>query len=191
MSARADSGPRAVIDSGLSFAQAVAGSPAPADVLASLRLIDVRYLGFDGLARQGQLLIHRRIADEVSEIFRVLMDLRFPVAKARPIVLYGWSDDASMKDNNSTAFHYRCVAGTSRLSHHALGLAVDINPFLNPLVHPDGRTVPEGAAYHSGEPGVIAEGGPVLSEFLRRGWRWGGHFDAYRDHHHFEKPLPE
>jgi hypothetical protein len=178
-----------LVDSRLSFREAVAGSPAPEEVLASLRLVDVRYLGFDGLVHQGQLLLHRGIAEETAEIFGALMALRFPIAKARPIVGYGWSDEASMRDNNTTAFHYRCVAGTSRLSRHALGLAVDINPLLNPLLYPDGTTIPEDAVYRPGEPGVIAEGGPALAEFLRRGWRWGGHFDAYRDHHHFEKHL--
>jgi hypothetical protein len=191
LSARADSGARAaVIDSRLSFGEAVAGSPAPADILASLRLVEVRYLGFDGLAHQGQLLVHGGIADETVEIFGALMAFRFPIAKARPIVRYQWSDDASMKDNNTTAFHYRCVAGTSRLSRHALGLALDINPLLNPLVYPDGRAIPEGAVYRPGGPGVLAEGGPALAEFLRRGWRWGGTFDDYRDYHHLEKPLP-
>jgi len=178
-----------VIDSTLSFEEAVAGSAAPAGVLATLRLVDVPYIGFDGLQHRGQIVVHRDIADEMLDIFRTLVDLPFPIAGARPIVRYGWSDEASMSDNNTNAFHYRLVAGTSQLSRHALGLAIDINPFFNPLVYPDGSTIPPGAFYRPDAPGVITEGGSVLREFLRRGWRWGGHFNAYRDHHHFEKPL--
>lgn len=39
-----------------------------------------------------------------------------------------------MSDNNTSAFNYRTIAGTDRLSKHGQGLAVDINPRYNPCV---------------------------------------------------------
>ena len=71
------------------------------------------------------------------------------------------SDDASMAANNSSAFNFRRVQGTQVLSHHARGLAIDLNPVQN----------------------------PVVDTFLAHGWHWGGHFDDMRDYHHFSK-LP-
>ena len=39
-----------------------------------------------------------------------------------------------MLDNNTSCFNYRVVDGTSSLSKHAIGCAIDINPFYNPYV---------------------------------------------------------
>ena len=113
---------------------------------------------------------------------------RFPIAGVVPIVRYGWSDEASMAADNSSAFNYRTIAGTDRLSRHALGRAVDINPRENPAVYPDGRIAPAGAVYRPGSPGTFTDDHPVVCAFREKGWHWGGHFDHMRDYHHFEKP---
>jgi hypothetical protein len=176
-----------VVDSALTFQEAVAGTAAPRDVLGSLRLLAVEYLGFDGLRHRGQLVVHEALEAEVGDLFRLLERLRFPVARVVPIVRYGWSDDASMADNNSSAFNYRVVDGTDRLSRHAFGRAVDVNPFLNPVVYRDGRVSPPGASWRPERPGTLSEGHPVVLAFLERGWRWGGRFEAYADYHHFDK----
>lgn len=42
------------------------------------------------------------------------------------------SDDKSMSANNTSAFYARKVANTDRWSNHSYGLAIDINPLLNP-----------------------------------------------------------
>ena len=36
------------------------------------------------------------------------------------------------KDNNSSAFNFRFISHTTRISKHGLGLAVDINTLYNP-----------------------------------------------------------
>ena len=46
--------------------------------LAYLRLA---YFGFDGEVHEGQLVVHRDLADEVVAIFRALFQSRFPVEK--------------------------------------------------------------------------------------------------------------
>ena len=38
-----------------------------------------------------------------------------------------------MEDNNTSCFNYRVVDGTTSLSKHALGCAIDINPFITPM----------------------------------------------------------
>ena len=176
-----------IVDSGMDFAAALAGTAAPREIVASLSMIDVCYLGFDGRSHQGQLVIHQNLATDLDEVFTLLQALKFPVAGAVPIVRYGWSDEASMAADNSSAFNYRTIAGTDRLSRHALGRAVDINPRENPAVYPDGRIAPAGAVYRPGSPGTFADDHPAVSALIGRGWRWGGLFAHVRDYHHFEK----
>jgi peptidoglycan L-alanyl-D-glutamate endopeptidase CwlK len=178
-----------IIDSRMTFREAINGTKAPTEVVRDLCLLDVRYYSFDGMLHQGQLVVHKDIKADVVEIFRLIERLRFPVNKAVPIVAYGWSDDASMADNNASAFNYRTVAGTKRLSRHACGLAVDINPFRNPVVYNSGRISPQGAVYRPGDPGVLTTGHPVVEEFLKRGWQWGANFKSMKDYHHFDKIM--
>ena len=177
----------AVVDSAMDFARAVAGTAAPPEVLEDLCLIDVRYRGFDGRLHLGQLVVHRELAAEVREIFARILRWGFPIGRAVPIVRYGWSDELSMAADNTSAFNYRLIAGTARLSRHATGRALDINPLRNPVVHPDGRISPAGAVYRPGDPGTFAGDGPVVLAFRERGWSWGGDFTHVFDYHHFEK----
>jgi len=176
-----------IVDSALDFARAVAGTSAPREVLDSLCLIDVRYCGFDGRRHKGQLVIHRDLAEELQGFFALMERHRFPVAGAVPIVSFGWSDEASMAADNSSAFNYRFIAGTDRLSRHALGRAVDINPRENPAIYPDSRIAPTGAVWRPGKPGTFTEDHAVVRAFREKGWRWGGDFTHLRDYHHFEK----
>jgi hypothetical protein len=176
-----------IMDSTLTFTEAVAGTQAPPEVLATLRLVDIRYYAFDGRLHQGQLIVHQDLVNDVREIFSWIERARFPVAQAIPIVRYAWSDDASMADNNASAFNYRLIGGTQKLSMHALGRAVDINPCLNPVIYGDGRIEPPGAVYRPGAPGTFFAEHPVMEEFRKRGWTWGGNFITLKDNHHFEK----
>lgn len=176
-----------IIDSRMTLEEAIAGTAAPRDLIESLSLITVRYRAFDGSLHQGQLVVHKEVVPDILEIFRFIEALGFPVARAIPIVRYGWSDDRSMADNNSSAFNYRLVLGTERLSRHAFGRAVDINPFQNPVMYENGRISPDGAAYDVAKEGTFSETHSVVREFQRRGWQWGGHFKTLNDYHHFDE----
>lgn len=178
---------QSLVDSELDLAAATAASGAPAEVLETLRLLEVSYLGFDGRLHRGQLVVSRDLASEVGEIFAELKELAFPIRQVVPVVRFGWSDESSMAADNTSAFNYRLVAGTGRLSLHALGRAVDVNPRENPVFYPDGQSAPPGARYSPGEAGTFAAGGAAVAAFLRRGWRWGGLFEHVKDYHHFEK----
>lgn len=176
-----------IVDSDLDFSRAVEGTSAPQEILDNLCLIDIRYFGFDGRRHRGQLVVHRDLAAELQELFTLMEQRRFPVAGAAPIVRFGWSDEASMAADNSSAFNYRFIARTIRFSRHALGRAVDINPRENPAIYPDGRIAPAGAVWRPGKPGTFTENHPVVRAFREKGWCWGGDFTHVRDYHHFEK----
>ena len=176
------------IDSKMTFQEAIAGTKAPRDVIDLLCLVDVRYWGFDDTLHGGQLIVHKFVKHAVVEIFSRIEKMKFPIAKVVPIVKYAWSDDASMADNNTSAFNYRFVAGTDRLSHHAYGRAVDINPLMNPVIYENGHIDPPGAQYDPNRAGTLSESHVIVKEFLSRGWRWGGHFRSSIDYHHFDKP---
>lgn len=172
----------------MTFAEAVSGSPVPKSILATLRLVEVFHFGFDGRLHSGQLVVSSRVEEDVRQIFSLIEEVRFPLHSVIPVVRYNWSDDASMAANNSSAFNYRVIAGTNRLSRHALGLAIDLNPFQNPMIDETGQILPPGALYRPEAPGALAESSPVVQAFLQRGWRWGGHFRHISDYHHFEYP---
>ena len=176
-----------IIDSEMTFEQAINGTEAPQDVIDSLCLLDVRYYSFDGKLHKGQLIINKKVKADVEEIFNLILKLKFPVNKVVPIVKYNWSDDASMADNNTSAFCYRFVAKTDRLSNHALGCAIDINPGKNPVIYSDSSISPKGAVYNKKKPGTFSAEHPVVKLFLGKGWRWGGNFITFKDYHHFDK----
>jgi hypothetical protein len=178
-----------MLDIRMGFDEALAGTLAPPEVINTLSLLDVLYYSFDGKLHQGQLVIRDQLRDEIGQIFARIRALRFPVEKIVPVVRYGWSDLASMADNNTSAFNYRVIAGTNRLSSHAYGMAVDINPRQNPVIYEDGSVLPAGAAYDPQASGSFHPDCAVLREFLSLGWKWGGDFSSFKDYHHFEKPF--
>lgn len=178
---------RIIIDSAISFAEAVDGSPAPLEIIDTLSMLDVTYYSFDGMRHQGQIVVDARLEDDVYEIFELIDQMKFPVGKVIPIVAYQWEDGDSMADNNSSAFNFRVIADTNKLSLHSFGRAVDINPVQNPVIYPGGVIAPEGAVYRPQNNGTFTAEHPVVREFLQRGWHWGGNFDQPKDYHHFEK----
>lgn len=164
----------------------------PNEIRDTLTLVTVEHFSFDGLIHQGQLVIHKKLATDVSEVFTALLELQFPIASVVPIVVFGWDDETSMAANNSSGFNYRLISGTDRLSEHGRGLAVDLNPLLNPFIGKGGKISPAGAAYDPSVPGTITEDGPVATLFRAREWNWGG--DWFKEHgildyQHFEKVI--
>ena len=177
-----------IIDSAMIFAEAIEGTTAPEQIVDSLSFIDVFYYSFDGKRHQGQIVVNSELDDDVGEIFALIEKLKFPVDKVIPIAEYQWDDHKSMAANNSSGFNFRVIEGTTKLSMHSLGRAVDINPLQNPVIYPDGPIAPEGAVYKPGKEGTFAGAHPVVRAFLERGWHWGGNFTQPKDYHHFEKP---
>ena len=85
-----------------------------------LSLIRFSCLGFDGAIHDGgEIMVMDAAAENVLRIFNKLRDIRFLIAKARLINHYDGSRDASIADDNTSAFNSRNVAGTNSLSLHA------------------------------------------------------------------------
>lgn len=102
-----------------------------------LTVVRFPYVDFSGARRDdGELMVLDAVAPEVSQLFRALYRRRFPLARARLIDHYGGDDEASMRDNNTSAFNQRAVSGGGPPSLHAYGLAIDINPVQNPFLQP-------------------------------------------------------
>jgi len=178
-----------IVDSKMSFKEATKGTKAPKELLDSIVLLDVVYYSTDNKKHQGQILVHKTVEDDVKYFFQMALEEKFPIKQVIPIVSYAWSDDASMSANNSSAFNYRFIAGTTRLSNHSYGKAIDINPYFNPVIYKDPpSTSPKGAKYKPGNPGVFTADSRIVKEMKKRGWRWGGDWTSLKDYHHFDKP---
>jgi len=178
----------------MTFEESIIGSSAPEEILQSLALLEVDYVGFDNHVHSGQLLVSREVARDVEAIFVVLLEHKFPIEKMVPIAKYGWDDIESMNENNTSAFNYRMIAGTANLSNHSFGRAIDINPKTNPYIGNNGITSPPGLRYNHSARGAIVDGDIIVQTFLKYGWEWGGHWQSargYVDYQHFQKTVGE
>src|SRR5262249_46501733 len=137
-----------------------------------LALLTVTFRDFGGSPALGQLVVAKEVASELSSIFSEIFESgAFRIERMERVDKYNGNDNASMAANNTSAFNCRVVAGTTTLSAHASGLAVDINPVQNPWVKGNNTQPPEGrpfdtarkrkAADQQGQLGIILSGGAV------------------------------
>lgn len=154
-----------------------------------MEVVTVRYVGFDGLEHEGQIVVDKDLAREVREIFEEIRSSKFPIRKVTPVVRYGWDDHRSMADNNSSGFNYRgqvTASGQARvLSNHAFGRAIDIDPAQNPYISKSGKAT---GTYDPSKRGTLTRDSAVVRIFLKSGWKWGGNWPGNKDYQHFEKP---
>jgi hypothetical protein len=157
-----------------------------------LSYVKVRYIGFDNKEHIGELIVHKKLAKEVLAIFEELYQKRFPIEKIKLIDEYKGSDDLSMKDNNTSAFNTRPIAGTKKLSNHSYGIAIDINPLQNPEIEGN-KVSPATARMYANRKairkGMIVKGNACYNAFKKRGWSWGGEWKSVKDYQHFEKKI--
>jgi hypothetical protein len=164
------------------------GCPVP---IGDLRLVTVRYVGFDGQEHAGPLVLNERVADDVLWVFRRLFRNGFPIhrvalaGKWRPTRPKDWFDTS----NVSGSFNCRPATDSTSLSEHSFGWAVDIDPLQNPYVAGDGsvlrRAVKPYLDRTRDRPGMIHPGDLVVRSFARIGWSWGGDWDSLKDYMHF------
>lgn len=161
------------------------GCPVPPE---DLRHLTMSHWGFDQHPHTGDMVVHRAVADDVIEVFRRLFDARFPIEEMRMITDDDMTALRTGDGNVTTAFVCRAVRGGRRFSEHAHGLAIDVNPFLNPYRRGD-VILPELAAHFLDRdldaPGMIHEGDVVVTAFADIGWGWGGEWSSLLDYQHF------
>jgi peptidoglycan LD-endopeptidase CwlK len=177
-----------IVDSDLTFDQSIEDTKAPKDLIDSLVLLDVEYFSFDKKLHRGQIVINKSIESHIKKVFEIIKETKFPIGKVIPIVKYNWDDDKSMKDNNTSAFNYRFIAGTKRLSNHSFGRAIDINPVYNPVDYLDGRISPENGERNVKRDGTFTHDNKIVKYFKDNNFRWGGDWTTLKDWHHFDCP---
>lgn len=158
-----------------------------------LRYIKLSHYGFDGSVHIGELIVNASITEKVTCIFRELYSIKYPIEKLRLVDEYDADDLLSMADNNSSSFNYRTIEGTSRLSKHSKGMAIDINPLYNPYVRNiNGRKsiLPENAIPYADRscdcPYYIHKNDNCYCIFIKYGFTWGGEWKDSKDYQHFE-----
>lgn len=165
--------------------------------LSDLRLLTLSHHTPTGDVATGELVVHHLVAQRVVDAFRDIFDAKFPIERMARIDAFDGTDDESMKANNTSAFNCRPVTGGRGFSKHAYGVAIDINPLINPYVKRRGeRLIVEpslGAPYvkrDASVPGLIVRGDVVHKAFTSRGFQWGGTWRRVQDYQHFEAKLP-
>lgn len=156
--------------------------------LADLSLVRVLHWNDNGGVQWGEIIVANQEADNITEAFRVLYANAFPLRSIKPMYHYNGRDDASMAENNSSAFNCRKVKNSSRYSEHSYGTAIDINPLINPWVKGSRVDPPAGRDYvDRGQklPGMITSDDIVVQTFAEKGWRWGGYWKSLKDYQHF------
>ena len=160
-----------------------------------LRHIRVLHWDFDNKSHQGEMICHRSIADTLVEIFKELYKAKYPIQRMVLPHLYGNDDEAQMQDNNTSCYCPRTVKGTTVMSKHARGLAVDLNPLYNPYYRAkkDGSldVQPSTATpFFDREKEFdykIDHNDLAYKLFTSHGFRWGGDWKTCKDYQHFER----
>jgi hypothetical protein len=164
------------------------GAPVGCD---RLRLLKFGYIGFDGQAHGGgEMVVMDAVDDHVLQIFATLRQRGFPIARVKLMNEYNGDDDASIAQNNTSALNVRPVAGSSTISLHAFGVAIDLNPIQNPYVERAGGAIvvspKAGAGYVNRKtvrPGMAES---ILDVFADHGLSvWGGDWNS-PDYQHFQ-----
>lgn len=167
--------------------------------LDDLRYLKILHYNFEHKIQVGECIVNKAISDDCIDIFAELFRNEYEIQSMYLIDDF-WTGDgsstdtASMNANNSSAFCYRVIAGTSKLSNHALGFAIDINPYQNPYItYKNGVPV----YYHNdadiyanrttAKPHMITHNDLCYQLFIKHGFTWGGDWKNSKDYQHFEK----
>ena len=96
--------------------------------------MSLAYIGFDGRAHRGRLIVNRDATSAIIGAFRSLYTARFPIRRMVPVDAYGGDDFRSIEADNTSSFNCRPATGSTNWSNHAYGRAIDVNPIENPYI---------------------------------------------------------
>ena len=172
--------------------------------LSDLRYIKLLHRNYDGQTQVGELIVNAAIEADIIDIFTQFYLNGYQIYSMYLIDNF-WagdgdsSDYASIDVNNTSAFCYRTVTGSSNLSNHAYGLAIDLNPLENPYVRIDGDGYGTSAhanaqAFNNNRssaemPHVIDHEDLAYQLFIQHGFTWGGDWNNPKDYQHFQKEF--
>ena len=164
--------------------------------LSDLRIVNIKYLGFDDDIHFGDLIVHKDVAVEVSKIFEELFAISYPIRKIFPIEKYNGDDFESIEDDNTSAFNCRKAERSNKYSKHSYGKAIDINPLENPYVYKDGTTSHKDSIKYLTRvenndsienKAVLTSSSKAVQIFKKYGWKWGGDWKNIKDYQHYQK----
>ena len=162
--------------------------------LTDLRLLTLRYWGFDGVVHDGPMVVNERVAADVVWVFRQLFDARFPIKRMHLSRRYRPNhDDPNDRRDYTASFNCRSVitprGPLGTWSQHSYGWAIDINPIENPYVGADGYVRNRNARPFRDRSldlrGMIHPEDVVVRSFAAIGWGWGGSWSSGPDYMHF------
>ncbi|MBQ0022017.1 MAG: M15 family metallopeptidase [Prevotellaceae bacterium] len=162
----------------------------------SLRYITLLHINKDGKTQTGEMICNQSIANDLLQIFQTLYENKYKIERVVLVDNYQADDEASMRANNTSCFNFRQVAGSTMLSKHSKGLAIDINPLINPCVNTrTGKIEPSTGkpyAYNRQNKSqnaiqMITTNDLCYKLFIQHGFKWGGSWKTKKDYQHFEK----
>lgn len=183
------------INQELSRIQGISYQENPNVALSDLAYLRMLYYGIDGNTYVGEMIVNQKIKEDVLSVFQKLYEERYPIERMVLVDEYQGEDERSMDANNTSAFNYRTIAGSSKLSNHSYGMAIDLNPKYNPYVKQRG----DGSIFCQPESGrayadrtkefdyKIDENDLAYQLFTQAGFTWGGNWNSVKDYQHFEK----
>ncbi|MBP5478288.1 MAG: M15 family metallopeptidase [Bacteroidaceae bacterium] len=157
-----------------------------------LRYVRVLHRNFKGENQMGELVVNRKVAQDIVYIFRRLYEAHYPIELMTLIDEYDADDERSMEANNTSCFNFRFITGSrSQISYHGRGCAIDLNPLYNPYIKGSIVSPSHGRPYafrrDKSCPYIIDKSDLAYRLFRARGWRWGGNYRSIKDYQHFEK----
>ncbi len=156
--------------------------------LEDLKILTISFKNFKNKTQVGEIIVHKKVANNVLNLFKDLFAAEFPLESVRPIYDFNGSDDLSMQANNTNAFHCRYVTYSNTvLSKHSYGTAIDFNPHQNPYFR-RGVVLPSGSkAYLDRKIIKVGMVESIVHVLNRYGFKiWAGLWDSPKDYMHFE-----
>ncbi|WP_309499474.1 M15 family metallopeptidase [Sulfurovum sp.] len=164
--------------------------------LEDLRYLRVKHIDFRGKEMMGEIVVHKGVAVEVTEIFKNLYEMAYPVKKMKLVSSYKGNDWQSIEADNTSAFNCRNATGSKQWSKHSYGKAIDINPIENPYVSRQGHISHKASLTYRKrahtnatfkDKAILLKNDQIVQLFKKYDWEWGGDWHGVKDYQHFSK----
>jgi hypothetical protein len=164
--------------------------------LENLRYLRVKHIDFKGKTVTGEIIVHKDVSHEMTEIFEALYKMAYPVYKMKLVSDYKGNDWQSIEAGNTSAFNCRSATGSKKWSKHSYGKAIDINPIENPYIARNGRISHKASLKYrkrvhknssAADKALLLKNDNVTKIFEKHGWKWGGDWSGVKDYQHFSK----
>ena len=164
--------------------------------LNDLRYLRVKHIDFRGKEMMGEIIVHKDVSHEVTEIFEALYEIGYPIKKMKLVSDYKGNDWQSIEADNTSAFNCRSATGSKKWSKHSYGKAIDINPIENPYISRTGRISHKASLIYRkrvhkkstyADKAVLLKNDKATKIFKKNGWKWGGDWSGVKDYQHFSK----